>query len=306
MIRKILRGLIIISVFLSGIFGLAAYDFINNAEEGEINGLPMVKGTTDNGMEITIIQVTSEINPELEYRITELIRSFKVIPVKTIRITLKVDGDAELFITNDPFSWKEFNMDQYLPSGFTLKIDGAIDYDADLFVDKMHIRLEGFYKSEEDFLNKMTNIVEDPGTFLMSRDPEYILNTFMSMMTADEEIRNEIVVQKEVQKESTGESNELIAELQDAIENVSEENASLRAELAELKYNNLIMENRSLFGGIRMIDRAAVNYIVDEKTGNPSASAVELGTSLTADTGVVLKIKQINMILALYFGEYPE
>ncbi|MBI9103064.1 MAG: hypothetical protein JEY99_11660 [Spirochaetales bacterium] len=302
MIRNILKGLIIISVLISGVFSLAAYDFFNITEEGEINGFPMVKGRTENGIDVTVIQVTPEVNPELEYRIADLLGSFDVIPVKSLRITLKADNEAEIFITNKPFSWKEYNMADYLLSGFTILMDGAVDYDADLFVNKLHIRLEGFFESEGTFLDTMTNVIADPGTFLMSRDPEYILNTFMSMMTADEEIRNEIVVQKE----TSGESNEMIAELQGSLVQLSEENQALKAEIAELKYNNLIMENRSLFGGIRMIDRTAVDWIIAEKTKNPSISATELGVGLTADTGLTMGGKQIILILALYFGEYPE
>ncbi len=305
MIRNILKYLIIF-IILSGFSGLAAAEFLNNIEEGEINGFPTIKGTTDSGVEVTIIEMAPLSDPELQARIERLLGSFSVIPVRSVRITNKPSGITELFISNESFSWNGYDMAEYLPSGFTLMLDGSVDYDADLFVNRMRIRLEGFFRSEEVFLDTVTSVVDDPGTFLMSRDPEYILNTFLTMMGEDERIQQELNVQKEQSVEQGTQNSQVFESLKNEIAALEAQNEALRDELTELKYNNLIMENRSLFGSIKMIDRDAVDWIVEKKTANPAISGEELGTQLTSETGVELSSKSIAIILGLYFGEYAD
>ena len=157
------------------------------------------------------------------------------------------------------------------------------------------MRLEGFYESEIEFLDKIVSIVDDPGTFLMSRDPEYILNTFMNMTSADDELRTALEEMRIKEAESC-----------DTIDELSAEITVLKAELTELKYNNLIMENRSLFGGVRLIDRDAVDWVVEQKTANPGVSSEELMTGVLDAVGSAVKPKELSLILSLYFGEYPE
>ena len=110
MMQKITKVLVFFLVLFSGFTGLPAFEGLNIKEEGEISGFPMVRGVTDSGIEISIIKVVPEYSDDLQLRVERLIEAFDVIPVKSIRITLKAFDNVELYISNKPFLWKGVDM----------------------------------------------------------------------------------------------------------------------------------------------------------------------------------------------------
>ncbi len=271
---------------LFGFSDLFAQKFLNNIEKGELNGFSTLKGETDSGIEVTVIQMIPFTDHNLQLRCYKLIESLSIIPVNSIRVTSKPDGIIDILFSIDNFQWNGYNMDEYLSSGFLLKISDSIDYDADLFIDRLHIRLEGFFESEVEFLDKIANVISKPGAFLMSRDPEYILETFLNIQDKDVELELQF------------------ASIQDELEKLKLEKATLEKELTELKYNNLVMENRGIFGSIRKMNRSDVDWIINEKSVNPKLTSAQLKNKLVFETGSKIDTRSIDLILGLYFGEY--
>jgi hypothetical protein len=244
---------------------LNSLDLLNEMQDGEIHGFPTLKGFTDSGTEVIVIRVDPGFHEDLNARIGRMVDSFSIIPLKSVTVTLKPGEKAELAFLCHPFRWKGMDMTDFMVSGFSISIDEWEEYSADLLVNKTSIHLDGYYRGEEPFLDTLGRIIENPGAFLMARDPEYIFDTVQSLTAENEE---------------------------------------LKAELSNLKYNNLIAENRSIFGAVRPIDRKAVDWIIRAREAGRLKDAEELKTGLLDETGIKADAGTIRLVLGLYFGEF--
>lgn len=257
-------GIISINVFSSDIF--------SSLKKHEVNGLTILEGNDQNGIPLKVIN--SEYLPDnnLKERCLNFISSMENIPVEEVRITCKENNSLDLLFYVENFSWNGQNISDHLTSGFTITLGEETDYYADLFVDDMHLRVDGSYITETALLDKFSNIISKPGTFLMSRDPEFIYDSF--------------------------------SQLKMEMETLKTENERLASELKELQFNNLVMENRGLFGGIKPLDRENVNWIIDTKSNDLSLTSANIKDMLLEEKGVKVDIQLVNLIMGLYFGEY--
>lgn len=247
-------------------------DIFSNFKKSEVNGLTVLEGKDQNGIPLQVIN--SEYLPDnsTRERCLNFISSMENIPVEEVRITCKENNSLDLLFYVDKFSWNDQNISDHLNSGFTITLGEEIDYYADLFVDDMHLRVDGSYISETALLDKFSNIISKPGTFLMSRDPEFIYDSF--------------------------------SQLKKEMEAIKSENERLASELKELQFNNLVMENRGLFGGIKPLDRESVNWIIEAKSSDLSLTSVDIKDKLLEEKDVKVDLGLVNLIMGLYFGEY--
>lgn len=259
-------------IFILGMTTLLSANIFTSFKSGSVNGLSTLEGKLETGADLIIINSDSFIEAGMESRSMEVIDMFSIITMESIRVTYDRDGLTTFDFIPETLSWNGVDINSHLTSGFSIKLTETVAYEVDIFVDKLHLHVNGYYEDEESLLNKITNIIQHPGDFLLSRDPEHIMNNFNKLET-------------------------LIIDLQ-------KENELLRAELTELKYNNLVMESRGLFGTIKSLNRDDINWIIEQKSNNMSLTSEKIIEMLMAERGSKVTGNIVELIFGLYFGEY--
>lgn len=279
------KNLFIISLLLC-LTTISAESLLNNLKQGSLNGFNTLEGVTSKGAELLIINSDPFITNRQDRVTNEVIEQFTHLSFKTVKINYTNSDIVEIEFIIHPLNWNSLDLDKFLTSGLTIKVTDVVKYEVDIFIESLHIHVNGIFLNEESLLNKLTNIISHPGDFLLSRDPEHIMNKFY-------EIDNVIT---ELKKE-----NELLKLENDKL---SETLVKEQKELNELKYNNLVMESRGLFGNIKKLNRDDVEWIIQTKEENPTLSAEEIRDQILIQKGSKTPLNIISLIFGLYFGEY--
>lgn len=269
-----MKKVILLLLSILGVFNIYSTTLFSSFKQGSVNGVKTLEGRLETGENIILINPDPFLDDNMEDKTLDIINKFSLTKFTDITITYNKDGLTTINFIPDSLIWDEVNLKDYLSSGFSIKLSDAISYDVDIFIDKKHLHVSGYYDDEESFLNKISNIIKHPADFLLSRDPEHIMNNFNRLES-------------------------LITELK-------EENEQLKAELKELKYNNLVMESRGLFRTIKNLNRDDVEWIISAKESDSSLTSEQLQEKILTERGSKINGNVVDLIFGLYFSEYSE
>lgn len=80
--------------------------------------------------------------------------------------------------------YKGITLNRHLPAGLQFFLRDTLEYDFRIAAQNNFVRLRGWYFNEEQLLNRVTDVIRNPGQFLKAQDPEFLF-TLISALEQD-------------------------------------------------------------------------------------------------------------------------
>lgn len=264
--------------FLLAAFSLHAakweeYGFkvINQSQEDDKVTLEM---TDAQGRALTVLYNVATASEKAIPIVAQLQKTFygwKSMQVKTIRYTLLENTIVEVQVFPSSFSEDNVDFMKNIPGHLFFIYKDQLQYSFRLEVNKLFVKIKGYYTDEPDLMKKVKQAVKDPQGFIIKRDPEYFIGKL-------EKLEEELEAQKGM-------------------------NHRQEKELERLRATTAALHNTGVFSGPEAIPEKLVLRIVEIKKQNPAWKREQIQTQLDQEK-IEWSKKQVKLILAVYFSEF--
>ncbi|MCX7632069.1 MAG: hypothetical protein N2Z22_01910 [Turneriella sp.] len=230
--------------------------------------------TDSAGRSLTIFFTGKEPENRQLAVLAELHKQFhgwKSMQVRSIRYTFTDKDSIEIQIFPQSFADEKNDYMKYLPGHLFFIYKDQLQYSFRLEVNKLFVKIRGYFTEEAELLKKLAAAVKDPQGFIVKRDPEYFVAKFEKLEEELETQKGELFRQKK-------------------------ENERLKAAIAAL-------HNTGWFSGPEAIPEALLARIVELKIQNPQWKRKEIEEQLERDK-IDYRSKQVRLVLAVYFSEF--
>ena len=176
------------------------------------------------------------------------------------------------------FTCGEKDIMPHLPKGLLFNYDSTLSYNFRITVEKMFVKIKGYYTNEDELCKKVTSAIDDPAQYMKLRDPEYLLGQIEKMFDTQEKYKLEM----------------------DKIKTDLD-----KYKLAHEKFLTafLAMQNAGMFSDATPVDPKIIDKVISIKTENPAYKKEQI-TDLLEKEGLEVSEDEVFLILAVYFNEY--
>jgi hypothetical protein len=268
------------------------------------DGIALYDVVSPNGIELTLGGAEEFTNEQINIVniVLDTVGGLDRVEIEDLTIVFR-GGVAEIVLVPSSFVYDGIELADYMPSGMQFFYTSFLEYDFRMLVDELFVRVSGQYFSEQQFAERLVRVVRNPEAFIRSQDPEFLRQRI-------DELENRLGQLENNLRRALEEAQGRISELETASETLEDEQGSLSANLVDvaenfalLRYAVLILNNRGLFGGIRMPPDEAIERAVALKRSNPELTADEAQAAL-AEEGVDVSNNEIFLIFAIYFNDF--
>ena len=246
------------------------FKILHSSQEDEKTTLDMTDGE---GRPLTV-HFTGAPPEKVVAMISSLQKSFhswKSMQVKSIRYTVFDSGVVEVQVFPSSFSDENVDFMKNIPGHLFFIHKDQLQYSFRLEVNKLFVKIKGYYTDEADLLKKLKQAVKDPQGFIIKRDPEYFIGKL-------EKLEEELEAQKGM-------------------------NHRQEKELERLRAAVAAMHNTGVFSGPEAIPEKLLMRIVELKKQNPAWKREQVQNQLDQEK-VEWSKKQVRLVLAVYFSEF--
>lgn len=205
--------------------------------------------------------------------IAELQKSFhtwKTMQVKSVRYTVLENGIIEVQVFPATFADENVDFMKHIPGHLFFIYKDQLQYSFRLEVNKLFVKIKGYYTEEADLIKKLRSAVKDPQGFIIKRDPEYFIGKLEKLEEELESQKSEIHKQKK--------------------------------EAERMRAVTTALHNTGVFSGPEAIPEKLVLRIVELKQQNPAWKREQIQNQLDAEK-IEWNKKQVKLVLAVYFSE---
>jgi hypothetical protein len=268
------------------------------------DGIVLYDVVSPNGIELTLGGAEEFTNEQINIVniVLDTVGGLDRVEIEDLTIVFR-GGVAEIVLVPSSFVYDGIELADYMPSGMQFFYTSFLEYDFRMLVDELFVRVSGQYFSEQQFAERLVRVVRNPEAFIRSQDPEFLRQRI-------DELENRLGQLENNLRRALEEAQGRISELETASETLEDEQGSLSANLVDvaenfalLRYAVLILNNRGLFGGIRMPPDEAIERAVALKRSNPELTADEAQAAL-AEEGLDVSNNEISLIFAIYFNDF--
>jgi hypothetical protein len=260
-----------------------------------------------------------------------------LIGIADLRVIFGADRTRVVLIPSR-FSHDGVDLLPYLPSGMEFFPADQMEYEFRLRVENLFLRVAGRLINEREFASRLVQIVRQPGEYLRSQNPEYLLNQISLVQeTLAEAVRQvtaenragqarQEALERDLQgvKEdyaALGEAHRALAErhaaLDEAHRALAEDHNALiekHAQLAKqhlelarvfglLRNASMALHDRGLLGRISLPDLKAVERMLAIKAAEPSLTRDQMREKARGE-GYDISKKDVTLVYAIYFNEF--
>lgn len=247
------------------------FKIINQSQEDDKVTLEM---TDAQGRALTAhynVATASDKTIPIVAQLQKTLYSWKSMQVKTIRYTLLENSIVEVQVFPSAISDENVDFMKNIPGHLFFIYKDQLQYSFRLEVNKLFVKIKGYYTDEADLLKKMKQAVKDPQGFIIKRDPEYFIGKL-------EKLEEELEAQKGL-------------------------NHRQEKELERLRATVAAMHNTGVFSGPEAIPEKLILRVVELKKANPAWKREQIQNQLDQDKAEWSK-KHVKLILAVYFSEF--
>jgi hypothetical protein len=223
---------------------------------------------------------------------TETLFSLKNMRIASVRFSI-TGNRADIVVVPSVFRYKDRDLAVYLPSGFQMAYTDFLEYDFRMVVDNLFIRVNGQYFSEEQFSERLYSISQNPGAYVQSQDPEYVLKKFRELDRIVEDLK--------------GGTDRLRNENKSALDALAKSHEEFKAALTKdfelLRYALQVLNNKGWFGSINLPPKEGVARLLALKKASPGLSMKEAEDKLKAE-GVTMSSNEVFLVFGVYFNEF--
>lgn len=190
------------------------------------------------------------------------------------------DNTLEVTVVPASFTYEGRDLLRYLKSGIRFYYRDALEYDFRIFIDKMFLKVKGFYTEEEAFCKNLLNAIEDPKGYLRSRDPEFMLARIEKM-----------------QKDLDG--------LSLKMHQLEQSQGDLRKQFDTARKALIALHNTGFFSGPSKVSDKVIERVVALKKAEPSLKADQIAERLEKEK-IEASSKEVELILTAFFYELDD
>lgn len=198
------------------------------------------------------------------------LHAWKSMQVKSIRYTVFESGVVEVQVFPSAFSEDNVDFMKHIPGHLFFIYKDQLQYSFRLEVNKLFVKIKGYYTDEADLMKKLKQAVKDPQGFIIKRDPEYFIAKL-------EKLEEELEAQK-------GKTHRL------------------EKETDRLKKVTAALHNTGVFSGPEAVPEKLALRVIELRTTNPTWKREQIQEQLDKDK-IEWSKKHVKLILAVYFTE---
>ncbi|TVR85983.1 MAG: hypothetical protein EA428_14980 [Spirochaetaceae bacterium] len=274
--REIRRTIALLVVVLAVSVSLGAVEF-------EDYGLTVLGERTEDGLRLTTLRderdrefvfgadtAVGEAEIAIVEQVVNLVYGFDSMSIEELRIVV---GERRVSVQVRPreFFHDGIDLGALTPAGVQFYFVDFLEYDFRMLVRGLFLRLRGQFVNEELLLERLVGAAQNPEQFLQSQNPEFMLSR--------------------------------IHELEQELARTREELEHSIVERERIRNAVLVLENRSLFGSVRIPDAAAVQRLIELRQEFPGLDQDDMRARLEAE-GFSISKKEVFLVYSLYFNEF--
>jgi len=272
MLRLIFAAVLLFAPF--GLFAAAwenyGFKVVNSSQEDDKTTLDL-NDAEGHSLTVVFAGAPSEQAMPIIAKLQKAFYGWHSMQVKSIRYALLENNSVEVQVFPAAFAEDKVDFMQYIPGHLFFIYKDQLQYSFRLSVNKLFVKIKGYYTDEADLTKKLKQAIKDPQAFIMKRDPEYFIAKL-------EKLEEEIEFQK-----SATHKQKLEAE-------------RLRQVIAALN-------NTGLFSGPAAIPEKLLKRVVELKTQTPTLKREQVQATLDQEK-IEWSSKQLKSIFAVYFSEF--
>lgn len=256
--------------------------------------------------------------------------TLRLIGVADLRVIFGADRTRVVLIPSR-FSHDGIDLLPYLPSGMEFFPADQMEYEFRLRVENLFLRVAGRLINEREFASRLVQIVRQPGEYLRSQNPEYLLNQISLVQETLAEAVRRVTAENQagqarqealardlqgVKEDYTAlaeahralnEAHQALAEDHNALIEkhtlLAEEHLELARVFGLLRNASMALHNRGLLGRISLPDPKAVERMLAIKAAEPSLTRDQMREKARGE-GYDISKKDVTLVYAIYFNEF--
>ena len=194
--NRLLAGicsLLFISMPLSALaavdLGKLGIEIVEKTPQGD-NILYRAKDKEGNSFSFSIKDEVTEAQAEILGTIKDTVFSWKYIDVSSLKILFSQDR-ADIAIIPTNFTYKDFDLNEFMPSGMQFYYTTFLEYDFRMRIDNLFLRMQGEFFTEDQFSEKLLVAVADPSLYMQNQDPDFVIKKTAIIEEKVEKVRFE-------------------------------------------------------------------------------------------------------------------
>ncbi|MEI6873758.1 MAG: hypothetical protein WCL50_01375 [Spirochaetota bacterium] len=244
-------------------------------------------------------------------KMKELFLSWKLLKVATMTF-MAYPSELEINVKPASFVYKEVELATYVTAGLGFFQTNVTVYNFRLFFNFVYPRITGTLVSEVELAEAILAAIRDPvnnpakkpvAPPVVAAPPatKYEPPPVVSGVSKEdfEALKKELAALAGDNKSQLV----MIEGLRKQIEGYGRDIAALRADLEKLRRAVLVLHNLGIFGDVRAIDLAGVEYILKMKAEKPSLLQEEVA-GLLDQKGIKMTMNEIFLVFSVYFNEF--
>ncbi len=221
----------------------------------------------------------SDAHLEKVSRFIQIVSDLKSIKPIKIEVTF-FQKQLDFLLVPEFYRIGDLDVLPYLPAGLSFSSLDTLQYNFRLKVDNLFVRIKGDFSREDELNAKVVEAVKNPHAYIRKRDPEYFLSKLDSLQE-----------QLDKQQKRTSE--------------LEQKNAAMLDVMEVMRRGIMTLDNEGFFSGFKEIPKAKVDFVVNLKRANPAINREQLEKKLK-DQKMEISSKELTIILALFFNEFPK
>jgi hypothetical protein len=246
------------------------FKIVNSSQEDDKTTLEL-KDSEGRALTVFFSGNVSDKSIPVVANLQKILYAWKSMQVKTIRYTLLENNIVEVQVFPSAFSDENVDFMKNIPGHLFFIYKDQLQYSFRLEVNKLFVKIKGYYTDETDLLKKIKQAVKDPQGFIIKRDPEYFIAKL-------EKLEEELEAQKGL-------------------------NHRQEKELERMRAATVALHNTGVFSGPEVISEKLLLRVVELKKQNPAWKREQIQTQLDLDK-IEWSKKQVKLILSVYFSEF--
>ncbi len=198
----------------------------------------------------------------------------------------------EAVLVPEKFIIDETDYAPYLPAGLSFIHRTFTMYDFRMLKDRFFVRIRGEYFSPEDLFGKMKAAYDDPVKYIVSHNPEYIVNQ-LGKIDIENSSRDSSIDKLQKDLESLSESHK----------NLMEQHENLMEDYDKLKFAFIAAVRKGIYGSKKPVAQETIDKVLSIKKTNPSYTYAEIYTELKSQ-GIKISKGKVALILNTYLGDF--
>jgi len=122
-------------------------------------------------------------------RLNESFLSWRSMKIYSARYEVNENGEIEVLIVPSSYNYKNTDIQEYLSTGLFFKYNRSLQYNFRIAVNKMFVAIKGSFIDETSFNEKMFEAINDPVSYVNSRDPENLYETQVELVESIQILR---------------------------------------------------------------------------------------------------------------------